>query len=121
MAMALMRRPQIMLFDEPTASLAPKMALKVLDKIISLRDNYGITIVLAEQNARRALEYGDKAVLLVSGKVMHEGGSKELLQHPEIGGVYLGIKTVQTFFFTQSTNRTHFRLLCTKLVRAQDL
>jgi branched-chain amino acid transport system ATP-binding protein len=94
MAMALMRRPQIMLFDEPTASLAPKMALKVLDKIISLRDNYGITIVLAEQNARRALEYGDKAVLLVSGKVMYEGGSKELLQHPELGGVYLGIKTV---------------------------
>jgi len=93
MAMAMMRRPQIMLFDEPTGSLAPKMALEVLDKIISLRDNYGMTIVLAEQNARRALEHGDEAVLLISGKVTYEGGSQELLNHPELGKVYLGIKT----------------------------
>jgi len=93
MAMAMMRRPQIMLFDEPTGSLAPKMALEVLDKIISLRDNYGMTLVLAEQNARRALEHGDEAILLVSGKVMYEGGSLDLLNHPELGKVYLGIKT----------------------------
>jgi len=93
MAMAMMRRPQIMLFDEPTGSLAPKMALEVLDKIISLRDNYGMTIVLAEQNARRTLEHGDEAILLVSGKLMYEGGSQELLNHPELGKVYLGIKT----------------------------
>ncbi len=93
MAMAIMRRPQIMLFDEPTASLAPKMATEVLDKIISLRDNYGMTLVLAEQNARRALEHGDEAILLVSGRVMYEGGSLELLNHQELGKVYLGIKT----------------------------
>jgi len=93
MAMAMMRRPQIMLFDEPTGSLAPKMAVEVLDKIISLRDNYGMTLVLAEQNARRALEHGDEAILLVSGRVMYEGGSLELLHHRELGKVYLGIKT----------------------------
>lgn len=93
MAMAMMRRPKIMLFDEPTGSLAPKMAVEVLDKIISLRDNYGMTLVLAEQNARRALEHGDEAILLVSGRVMYEGGSLELLQHRELGKVYLGIKT----------------------------
>jgi len=93
MAIAMMRRPKIMLFDEPTASLAPKMALEVLEKIISLRDNYGMTLVLAEQNARRALEHGDEAILLVSGKVIYEGGSLDLLNHPELGKVYLGIKT----------------------------
>jgi len=93
MAMAMMRRPHIILFDEPTASLAPKMALEVLDNIIDLRDNYGITVMLAEQNARRALELGDKAVLLVSGRVMYRGDSKELLNHEELGKVYLGIKT----------------------------
>jgi len=93
MAMATMRRPQIMLFDEPTGSLAPKMAVEVLDKIVSLRDNYGMTLVLAEQNARRALEHGDEAILLVSGRVMYEGGSLELLHHRELGKVYLGIKT----------------------------
>jgi len=92
MAMAMMRRPKIMLFDEPTGSLAPKMAFEVLDKIVKLRDNYGITLVLAEQNARRALEHGDEAILLVSGRVMYEGNSQALLKHPELGQVYLGVK-----------------------------
>lgn len=92
MAMAMVRRPQVMLFDEPTASLSPKMAMEVLDKIIDLRDNYGMTIVLGEQNARIALERGDQAILLVSGKVMYEGGAKDLLSHKELGKVYLGIE-----------------------------
>lgn len=93
MAMALMRKPKTMLFDEPTGSLAPKIALEVLERIVNLRDNYGITIVLAEQNARRALEHGDHAILLVSGRVAYEGGSRELLNHPELGQVYLGLQT----------------------------
>jgi len=93
MAMAMIRRPQVMLFDEPTASLAPKIAFEVLNKIMELRDNYGMTIVLAEQNARRALEHGDQAILLVSGRVVYEGDSKGLLAHKELGKVYLGLKT----------------------------
>ena len=92
MAMATMRRPKIMLFDEPTGSLAPKMAIEVIDKIVKLRDAYGMTLILAEQNARRALEHGDEAILLVSGRVMYEGNSQELLKHPDLGKVYLGIK-----------------------------
>ena len=92
MAMAMMRRPKIMLFDEPTGNLAPKMAIEVLNKIVKLRDDYGITLLLAEQNARRALEHGDEALLLVSGRVMYEGKSLELLRHPELGQVYLGVK-----------------------------
>lgn len=92
MAMAMIRRPQIMLFDEPTASLAPKIALDVLNKIIDLRDNRDMTVILAEQNARRALEYGDQAILLVSGNVMYKGDSTELLNHKELGKVYLGVK-----------------------------
>jgi branched-chain amino acid transport system ATP-binding protein len=92
MAMAMMRRPQIMLFDEPTGNLSPKMAIEVLNKIVKLRDDYGMTLLLAEQNARRALEHGDEALLLVSGRVMYEGNSQELLKHPELGQVYLGVK-----------------------------
>jgi branched-chain amino acid transport system ATP-binding protein len=92
MAMATIRRPEIMLFDEPTASLAPKIALEVLNKIIELRDKHNMTVILAEQNARRALDHADKAILLVSGRVMYEGNSKELLNHKELGKVYLGIK-----------------------------
>jgi branched-chain amino acid transport system ATP-binding protein len=92
MAMAMMRRPKIMLFDEPTGNLSPKMAIEVLNKIVKLRDDYGVTLLLAEQNARRALEHGDEALLLVSGRVMYEGNSQELLKHPELGQVYLGVK-----------------------------
>ena len=92
MAMAMMRRPKIMLCDKPTGSLAPKMAFEVLEKIVKLRDAYGITLVLAEQNARRALEHGDEAILLVSGRITYEGNSQELLKHPELGQIYLGVK-----------------------------
>lgn len=91
MAMALMRRPKVMLFDEPTANLAPKVALEVLREVVRLRDEYGVTIALVEQNAKRALESGDRALLLVSGRVAFEGTCRELLNHPELGPLYLGL------------------------------
>lgn len=92
MAMAMMRRPRAMLFDEPTGNLAPKIALQVLEKIASLRDDYGITLLLVEQNARRALELGDKALLMVSGQLAFAGEAPELLHHEELAKLYLGIK-----------------------------
>jgi len=91
MAMALLRKPKVMMFDEPTAHLAPKIAFQVLSKIIELRDTLGLTIVLVEQSARKALEIGDRAYLLVSGRTIFEGSAKELLAHPELGKLYLGI------------------------------
>jgi len=81
-----------MLFDEPTGSLAPKIAFEVLDRIVELRDNHNITVVLIEQNAKRALEHGDTALLLVSGRVQYEGGASDLLNHPDLGKLYLGIQ-----------------------------
>ncbi|MEB3862418.1 MAG: ABC transporter ATP-binding protein [Desulfurococcales archaeon] len=92
MAMSLIRKPKLMLFDEPTAALAPKLAAEILDEIIKLRDELGITIILVEQNAKKALQMGDKALLLVGGRVMYRGGAKELLEHPELGALYLGLK-----------------------------
>lgn len=91
MAMALLRKPKVMMFDEPTAHLAPKIAFEVLSKIIELRDTLGLTIVVVEQSARKALEIGDRAYLLVSGRTLFEGDAKELLAHPELGKLYLGI------------------------------
>lgn len=89
-AMALVRRPKIMLFDEPTANLSPKLALEVLNKIVRLRDDYGVTIVVVEQNARKALEYGDRALLFVGGRINFDGEPDELLKHPELSSLYLG-------------------------------
>ena len=91
-AMALIRKPKLMLFDEPTGNLSPKMATQILNVIKELRDSHGKTIILAEQNAKKALEIGDKAVLLVSGRPVYEGNSRTLLQHEELGKLYLGIR-----------------------------
>ncbi|MCE4602523.1 MAG: ABC transporter ATP-binding protein [Desulfurococcales archaeon] len=92
MAMSLIRKPKLMLFDEPTAALAPKLAAEILKEIIKLRDELGITIILVEQNAKKALQMGDKALLLVGGRVMYRGQARELLEHPELGTLYLGLK-----------------------------
>ena len=88
----MIRKPQIILFDEPTGSLAPKIAFEVLDKIVELRDENKMTIILAEQNAKRALEHGDEAVLLVSGSIKYQGDSDELLDRDDLGRVFLGIQ-----------------------------
>lgn len=90
MAMALVRDPKVMLFDEPTASLSPKLAADVLRKIVQVRDEYGITVILVEQNVRRALEMCDYAYLLAGGIKQFDGRPDELLRHPDLGRLYLG-------------------------------
>jgi len=92
MAMALIREPKLFLFDEPTGGLAPKAAKEVVDRILWLRDELGKTIVLVEQNARLALEIGDRAILLVSGRIAFKGKTAELLSDKELGKRYLGLK-----------------------------
>ena len=91
MALALVREPNVMMFDEPTANLAPKIATQVLNLISSLAKEVGLTVLLAEQNAKRALEIGDVAYLLVGGKNAFEGTARELLEHKELGRLYLGV------------------------------
>jgi branched-chain amino acid transport system ATP-binding protein len=91
MGMALIRRPNVMLFDEPTASLSPKLAGEVLSKIKQMRDDFGITVILVEQNVKRALSMGDFVYLFANGKGVFKGKPDELLKNPELGKLYLGI------------------------------
>ena len=93
MAMALVRNPKVMLFDEPTGGLSPKIANEVIAKIIELRDSMNMTIILVEQNAKKALEIGDHAYLLVGGRLVFEGGCQELLEHPQLASLYLGVSS----------------------------
>ncbi len=90
-AMGLIRKPKLMLLDEVTMDLAPIIAKRVLEKVVELRDTFGITIVLVEQMAKRALEIGDSAYLLVSGVIKFSGKAKELLENKELAKLYLGI------------------------------
>ena len=92
MAMALMRRAQILMIDEPTAALAPKVVGRLLKKITELRDVLGKGIILVEQNAKRALEVSDRALLLVAGQQVFLGSPQELLSDPELARMYLGVK-----------------------------
>ena len=91
MIMALLRRPSVIMFDEPTANLAPIIATQVLQTISSLSVDSGLTTLLVEQNATRALQMGDSAYLLVSGRVAFQGPCKDLLEHKELGRLYLGL------------------------------
>ncbi|HYB75527.1 MAG TPA: ABC transporter ATP-binding protein [Nitrososphaerales archaeon] len=95
MVMALMRNPRVIMFDEPTANLSPKLSNQVLKTIASLTKERHITVVLVEQNAKRALEMGDRACLLVGGKKVFDGTARDLLSHQELAQMYLGLKTAQ--------------------------
>jgi branched-chain amino acid transport system ATP-binding protein len=91
MAMSLVRRPLLMMFDEPASNLAPKIAFQVFEKIKELNETLDMTIILVEQNVKKCLELSDDACLLVTGEVSFYGKAKELLEHPEMGKLYLGI------------------------------
>ncbi len=95
MSMALLRKPSVIMFDEPTANLAPMIATQVLETISYLSKDSGMTILLVEQNATRALQIGHYAYLLVSGQVIFHGTTKELLEHKELGRLYLGLNMSQ--------------------------
>lgn len=96
MTMALVRKPKVILFDEPTANLSPKYSTQVLKTILTLARERGLTIVLVEQNARRALEFGDNAYLLVGGRNAFKGTAEELLSHQELAKLYLGVKVASS-------------------------
>jgi branched-chain amino acid transport system ATP-binding protein len=95
MSMALLRKPNTIMFDEPTANLAPIIATQVLNTITYLAQDSGITILLVEQNATRALQIGHSAYLLVNGTTIFQGTAKELLEHRELGKLYLGLTVPQ--------------------------
>jgi branched-chain amino acid transport system ATP-binding protein len=93
MSMALLRKPSVIMFDEPTANLSPKLATQVLKTVETVARELKLTVLLVEQNAKRALEIGDKAYLLVGGKNAFSGTASELLNHQELAKLYLGMKT----------------------------
>ncbi len=90
MGRGLMSRPKLCAFDEPSYGLAPMLVESVFRTIKSLRE-HGITILLVEQNVRRALETADRACVLENGRVAMEGCCNELLTSDYIRKAYLGL------------------------------
>ena len=89
MARALMARPKMLLLDEPSLGLAPKM-IEVVFSLIQRINEKGLTILLVEQNAFKALALAHYAYVIESGKIQLEGTGKELLSNPQVKRAYLG-------------------------------
>lgn len=88
-ARGLMSRPKILLLDEPSMGLAPIIVNQIYDLIREIRDS-GITVLLVEQNARKALGICDYAYVLENGKINLSGSGEELLQSDAVRKAYLG-------------------------------
>ena len=88
-ARALMSRPKLVLFDEPSLGLAPNLVERTFEIIGSIRAR-GVTVVLVEQNAFAALELSDRCYVLEQGRVTLAGSGAELLDNPHVRSAYLG-------------------------------
>jgi len=88
---ALMARPSVLFLDEPTAALAPKIVAELFRRVRAIRDS-GVSILLVEQHARKALEIADRGYVLVAGKIAMEGGGAEILANEDLKRVFLGAK-----------------------------
>jgi len=88
-ARALMSRPRLVLFDEPSLGLAPNLVERTFEIISGIRAR-GVTVVLVEQNAFAALELSDRSYVLEQGRVTLAGSGAELLDNPHVRSAYLG-------------------------------
>ncbi|MGB6457727.1 MAG: ABC transporter ATP-binding protein [Streptosporangiaceae bacterium] len=89
-ARALMAAPRVLLLDEPSLGLAPRIVAQVMDLVRSLRDEAGLTVLLVEQNARSALGIADKGIVLNLGKVVAEADASALAADEALRRHYLG-------------------------------
>jgi len=94
MAVALMTQPSVLLLDEPTAGLSPAAADEVFDLIRDLA-RQGLAILMVEQNALLALEYGTRGVVLVAGRKLRDSSANDLLADDEIRHLFLGASHIQ--------------------------
>ena len=87
----LMQSPSLMLLDEPSLGLSPVLQKELFRTLVELRDETGISLLVVEQNAKKAIEIADRTYLLENGKIVLEGG-REIVRNGKIRKVYLGGK-----------------------------
>ncbi|MBI4562188.1 MAG: ATP-binding cassette domain-containing protein, partial [Candidatus Rokubacteria bacterium] len=87
---AMLRRPRLLMLDEPSLGLAPQVAKAVFDALLTI-SRTGTTILLVEQNARLALKVADHGAILEAGRIVLQGTSQELEANQDVREVYLGL------------------------------
>jgi branched-chain amino acid transport system ATP-binding protein len=90
---ALMSRPRILALDEPSLGLAPLVVTEIFRTIAELRESSGLTILLVEQNASRALAIADYAYIMENGRVVLDGTGEQLRRNADVREFYLGLST----------------------------
>ncbi|WP_342667228.1 ABC transporter ATP-binding protein [Comamonas badia] len=90
---ALMSQPKVLALDEPSLGLAPLIVTDIFRTIQKLRDSTGLTILLVEQNANRALAIADYAYIMENGRVVLDGTSEQLRRNTDVREFYLGLST----------------------------
>jgi branched-chain amino acid transport system ATP-binding protein len=90
-ARALMSEPKVLLLDEPSLGLAPLLVLEIF-KMVQDLNRKGLTILLVEQNAQKALSIADYAYVLETGRLVSEGEGKKIAADPVVRKAYLGIE-----------------------------
>jgi len=89
-ARALMSAPKLLLVDEPSVGLAPILVSHTITKIKELKDKYGLTVLMAEQNFHQAIRIADRGYIIVHGEIVFEGGVAALEQNELVKSYYLG-------------------------------
>lgn len=90
-ARAVMSGPKLLMLDEPSVGLSPKMVAEVFHLVENLARTRGLTVVLVEQNVQEALAVSDRAYVLDHGRIVREGASSELGDDPAIRAAYMGL------------------------------
>jgi branched-chain amino acid transport system ATP-binding protein/neutral amino acid transport system ATP-binding protein len=89
MGRALMLDPQVLLLDEPSSGLAPRLVAMIFEKILEINAT-GVSIIIVEQNAREALKMAHFGYVLAMGQNVLDGPGRALLNNAEVGRLYLG-------------------------------
>jgi branched-chain amino acid transport system ATP-binding protein len=87
---ALLSKPKLLLLDEPSLGLAPKMTDFVFEMVVRLRDE-GLTVLLIEQKARQALKIAGRAYLMETGRILTSGLARNLLENEILSKAFLGV------------------------------
>lgn len=85
-----MAKPKVLLLDEPSLGLAPIIISEIFKELTEINEQFGMTIMIVEQNAKKALLLSHRAYVLQTGNIVMEGESSLLLHNPEIEKAYLG-------------------------------
>ena len=87
---SLMQGPSLLMLDEPSVGLAPRMVATVFELVAKIRAT-GVGVLLVEQNVRQALALADRGYVLENGRIVLQGSGGELIEHPRVKRAYLGL------------------------------